>query len=91
MVYAIQRIMKEPDDRHNLRIPKELKAKLAHARIDSGRSMNAEILARLEASFEPDPARQIVEALRPVAGLSSADRRRVGELIASLGAILRKS
>lgn len=83
--------MKEPDDRHNLRLSKELKAKLAHARIDSGRSMNAEILARLEASFEPDPAKQIVEALRPIAALSDDDRKRAGDLIAGLAAILRKT
>jgi hypothetical protein len=79
--------MEDRDDRHNLRLPKDLKAKLAHARIDSGRSMNAEILARLERSFEPDPAAQIVEALRPIASLSDDERGQVGVLLAGIGAI----
>ncbi|WP_338633045.1 Arc family DNA-binding protein [Afipia carboxidovorans] len=82
--------MKEPEDRHNLRLPKELKAKLAHARIDSGRSMNAEILDRLERSFAPDPATQMIEALQPVAALSDEDRQQVGALIAKIGSILSK-
>lgn len=83
--------MIKPDDpRHNLRLPPELKARLGHASIDSGRSMNAEIVARLEQSFEPDPARQIVEALRPVASLNDDDRQEVGTLLAGLGAILAK-
>lgn len=83
--------MTKPDDpRHNLRLPPHLKARLGHASIDSGRSMNAEILARLEQSFEPDPAKQIVEALRPVAALTDADRRAVGRLLAEVGDILAK-
>lgn len=91
MVYAIKRPMKGPDDRHNLRLPAELKTKLAHARIDSGRSMNAEIVDRLEQSFDPNPAAQLVAALRPVAALSDEDRRQVGLLIEKIGAILAKS
>ena len=76
--------------RHNLRLTPALKAKLGHAAIDNGRSMNAEILDRLDRSFDPDPATQFVEALRPVAALSAADRKRAGQLLADLGAILAK-
>ena len=91
MVYAIKPRMKEPEDRHNLRLPKELKDKLAHARIDSGRSMNAEILLRLERSFDANPALLIVEALRPISALSDEDRQQIGKLIVGIGSILAKS
>lgn len=76
------------DPRHNLRLPLELQKKLKHSAIDRGRSMNAEILVRLEKSFEPDPAGLIVEALHPVASLSPDKRKRAGQLIAELGLIL---
>jgi hypothetical protein len=52
--------------------------------------MNAEILARLEKSFSPDPAALFIEALLPAASLSDDDRRKVGQLLAELGAILSK-
>lgn len=91
MVYAIRLAMEDRDEpRHNLRLTPELKAKLGHARIDNGRSMNAEILARLEKSFEPDPAAMIAEALRSVAALSDEDRQQVGIMLAGIGAILAK-
>jgi hypothetical protein len=84
--------MPQNDDppRHNLRLTPELKAKLGHAAIDNRRSMNAEIVERLNRSFEPDPAALIAQALRPVAGLTDADRQKVGELLAAIGSILSK-
>lgn len=78
------------DPRHNLRFTHDLKARLRHAAIDNGRSLNAEILDRLERSFAPDPASQLVEALRPVARLNDEDRQELGRLLAGIGAILSK-
>jgi hypothetical protein len=81
----------QPDDtRHNLRLPKALKIKLGHARADSGRSMNAEILARLEQSFVPDPAAKLADLMTPIASLSDEDRRELGQLLAKVGSILAK-
>lgn len=79
------------DPRHNLRLPPALKVRLAHSAVDAGRSMNAEILARLERSFKPDAAAQIVEVLRPLAVLSDGDRTKVLELLAAASAILADS
>jgi hypothetical protein len=47
--------MGEQDDyfRTQIRFPPELHAKLKEAQKDSKRSFNAEIITRLEASFEP--------------------------------------
>lgn len=78
------------DPRHNLRLSPELKSKLAHAAIDSGRSMNAEILARLEKTFAPDPIAQFVGALAPIAAMSDEDRQRLGQLLSEIGSILSK-
>lgn len=69
----------------------ELKARLLRATVDSGRSMNSEILARLEGSFEPDPAALMVEALRDVSALNDEDRKRVGEMLVDIGSILTKA
>jgi hypothetical protein len=76
------------DPRHNLRMPPVLKAKLAHSAIDNNRSMNAEILARLEGSFAPDPAQLLVDTLRPLAAMNEADRARLAALLIEAGAIL---
>lgn len=81
-------MQKRLDARHNLRMPLELKARLLRSTVDSGRSMNAEILARLEASFAPDPSALIMEALKPIASLSEDDRQKAGRLLQDLGAIL---
>lgn len=45
----------EDDDRYTritLRIPKDLHGRLSHSAADTSKSMNAEIVARLQASFE---------------------------------------
>lgn len=78
------------DPRHNLRLPPSLKAKLAHSAIDSGRSMNAEILARLERSFTPDPGASIAELLQPMTNLDDRDKVKLGELLVNVGEILAK-
>jgi hypothetical protein len=80
-----------PEDlRHNLRLPAALKKRLAHSAVDAGRSMNAEILARLEGSFTPQPMREIETILRGMASLSDADRQKVAELLSGAAAILSK-
>ena len=81
----------QENPRHNLRLTQELKARLAHAAIDNGRSVNAEILDRLERSFEPDPAARLVDVLSFVTSLSESDR---GELLGHLAqaiAVLSKT
>lgn len=40
---------------HKLRMPPELKEKLFSSAKEMNRSLNAEIVARLEKSFEPEP------------------------------------
>lgn len=78
------------DPRHNLRLPSDLKKKLQHSAVDSGRSMNAEILSRLEASFAPAPMREIENLLRCMAALSDDDRTEVADLLSKATSILSK-
>ena len=78
------------DQRHNLRLPLELKKKLAHSAVDNGRSMNAEILARLEASFAPDTAREIENLLRGLTVLDEKDRTHALDLLMQATEILSK-
>lgn len=47
--------MKQTDPQYKLRLPQELKDQVEEAAKQSGRSMNAEIVARLESSFVPSP------------------------------------
>lgn len=76
--------------RHNLRLPVELKRKIAHAAVDGGRSMNAEILERLEASFAPETTREIENLLRSFATLSDIDRAKALALLTDALGILSK-
>lgn len=78
------------DPRHNLRMPSELKKKLAHSAVDQGRSMNAEILARLEGSFAPSPMLEVQNLLRSVVSLSDEDRKEVAGLLSRAADILSK-
>lgn len=78
------------DPRHNLRLTPELKKKLAHSAIDHGRSMNAEILARLSESFSPSPMQGIENLLRDVVALDEADRSEVLTLLSKASLILAK-
>ena len=77
--------------RHNLRLPSNLKKKLAHSAVDTGRSMNAEILARLDQSFSPTPMREIENVLKNLIALSDEDRAEAFTLLSRLSAILAKS
>ena len=45
---------KQTDPQHNIRIPIELKTKIAESAKAHNRSMNADMVARLEKSFETD-------------------------------------
>ncbi|TPL30208.1 Arc family DNA-binding protein [Mesorhizobium sp. B2-4-7] len=77
--------------RFNLRLTPELKVELTKARRQSGRSMNAEILAQLKLVFEPDPTLQLAQNLRPLFDkLEEADRDTLLEHIAGAVAILAK-
>lgn len=83
--------MPQPEDpRHNLRLPTDLKKKLAHSAVDNGRSMNAEILARLEQSFAPSPMREIENLVRGITALSDDDRAQVAMLLSTATSILGK-
>ena len=83
--------MNGDDPRHNLRLTKSLKTRLQHAAIDNGRSVNAEILARLETSFAPDPAAQLAEAIRPLAFLNDQDRATALEHLSKAVALMSKA
>lgn len=48
---------------YNLRLPDELKQKIAHSSKELNRSMNADIVARLEESFTPNTASLSTENL----------------------------
>ncbi|NEI60945.1 Arc family DNA-binding protein [Rhizobium leguminosarum] len=78
------------DPRHNLRLPADLKKKLAHSAVDNGRSMNAEILARLEASFAPAPIREIENLLKTITTLDEDDRAEAFSLLARASDILAR-
>lgn len=45
--------MKQTDPQYKLRLPEELKQKIEEAAVAARRSMNAEIVSRLQASFTP--------------------------------------
>lgn len=59
----------------NLRLTPEIEAALVRARKISARSMNAEILARLRLSFDPDPAARLTEIFRPLVERLDDDER----------------
>ena len=83
--------MPQPEDpRHNLRLSLELQKKLKHAAVDNGRSMNAEILDRLERSFEPAPLQSLETLLNHI--LSSDEKSRSDALtaLATIATVLAK-
>ncbi|XYJ86737.1 hypothetical protein AEMCBJ_04340 [Cupriavidus necator] len=55
--------MTREDPQMKLRLPTELKEKLAAAAAESGRSINAEVVSRLAASFEKADAEGVVDFL----------------------------
>ncbi|RUM97887.1 Arc family DNA-binding protein [Pseudaminobacter arsenicus] len=76
--------------RFNLRLTPDLQKRIKHAAIESERSVNAEILARLETTFSPDPTAQLAAVLRPFASLGDHDRAKIVELLAQTVDILAK-
>lgn len=65
MVHVYGMATKQTDPQYKLRLPAELKERIERAALENKRSMNAEIVARLEASFEADasPPRESTEVL----------------------------
>lgn len=64
---------RQPQDKYVVRFPDGMRDRIAEAAKAAGRSMNAEIVARLEASFrELDP--NSVTAIRTREGLVSAEK-----------------
>lgn len=59
----------------NLRLTPEIEAALIRARKISARSMNAEILARIRLTFDPDPAARLTEIFRPLIERLDDDER----------------
>ena len=57
--------MARTDPQINVRVEAEFKKKLEHAAIESGRSLNAEVVRRLEQSFEKTQSQESeIEELR---------------------------
>lgn len=78
--------MAQPEDpRFNLRLTADLKKRLALAAIDNDRSMNAEILHRLEHSFDTP------NELRPLLALNDKDRARAIELLREVSELIEKA
>lgn len=63
--------MSRTDPQFNLRIPEPLRDKVMEAAKTNKRSATAEILARLEETFEPEEAPEEVAHSLPVAGISA--------------------
>lgn len=83
--------MPQPQDpRHNLRLPPELKKKLLHSAVDNGRSMNAEILVRLEKSFDSSSNGSVETLLRSMLALGEDERAKVAALLSEATSILSK-
>ncbi|KKX24333.1 Arc family DNA-binding protein [Rhizobium sp. LC145] len=78
------------DDRHNLRLPPELKKRLKHSATDNGRSVNAEIVDRLEKSFAPDPLQNLEALMGDILSLSDVDRAVVSKSLSTIATILAK-
>jgi hypothetical protein len=76
------------DPRFHLRLTPALKKKLAHAAIENERSLNGEIVARLERSFKPSEEEQLIRALRNA--YVHDDMGRVGEILRELATLIEK-
>lgn len=86
--------MKEPNDAQlKIRISAELKSAIQHAAIDNGRSLNAEIWARLQRSVDAAPGGteaydRFVAMIMDFSSLSQQDRERIVEIVTEAGTIL---
>ncbi len=72
--------------RFNLHIGAALKKRIKLAGVHNNRTMNGEIVARLERSFEPDPL-----DLRALLSLDDEDRAKAVELLRQLIELLSKT
>lgn len=70
----------------HLRIPPGLKDQLDLAGEGNGNSLNREIIERLARTFDPDPALQLADALRPF--LQSMDEKDANEAVALIVTLL---
>ena len=66
--------MSREDPQLKIRLPLELKEKIAQSAADHGRSINSEVVARLEQSFEQPPSAELsptqLEQITKAAGAS---------------------
>ncbi|WP_151805372.1 Arc family DNA-binding protein [Acinetobacter junii] len=65
--------MARTDPQINIRVPAELKKELELMAVENGRSLNAEVVLRLEQSFNPAPSglsREQLEQITQAAGAS---------------------
>lgn len=78
----LPRMAKKEVDSYLLRLPKPLREKLEQATVESGRTLRAEIIERLESTFadpnDTDLADRVAEHERRIADLEQvvAERRR---------------
>lgn len=80
-----KRFPSEELDRFIVRMPEGMRARIAAAAKDSGRSMNAEIVHRLEASFDrPTTSAELAEAGRLM-------ERKLDELMAAFRSLAENS
>lgn len=82
--------MASKDPRHNLRLSTDLKLKLAKAAFDNGRSVNAEILSRLEKSFRPAPSFTADEIFEVISAIDEKHHDEIIRLMAVVGAIIAR-
>ncbi len=81
------------DAQLKVRLSAGLKAALHHAAIKNGRSLNAEICARLQQSMDAggdgvSPYAHLIDVISNFAGLGHQERGRAIEIITELGNIL---
>ena len=79
--------MARPDDKFMLRLPDGMRDRIAEIAKANGRSMNAEIVRRLEWSFEAPLDKKADGEIRPI---SAAEMRRIADMIEELTARMDK-
>jgi hypothetical protein len=78
--------MKQTDPQMKIRLPPDLKAKVEQAAASNSRSMGAEIVARLEASFDDNNVALSKEDVdRTLHALASAVLNMIGDIRSSMG------
>lgn len=74
----------------NLKIPKSLKEKLKEAAKENHRSMTAEVVARLQESFEPNLAPADIVRLRRTSDVSALESRDIALLEEMMAILIEK-